>query len=97
MDCIKAIQVVGIPIFGFWYLRKHYIFLDKKEIKVPYGSYYQNIKTNKGKEILIFIPLFCFRRFLLAAVTVLFEDFLWGQLFVYIYSSMIMIVFIMVF
>ena len=69
--------------------------MGSDEIKTKFGTLYNNINfaSEHGKMAVINNFVFCARRFVLAFTTIFISDFLWLQLFIYLYSTLIVTTF----
>ena len=63
------------PVIAHRCLVKHKNNLGKDEVKVKYGSLYQNVRADNG-ESLRFTLYFCMRRLVFAGIIVLLKDYL---------------------
>ena len=78
-----------VPVFSIYYLRKHRKKLQKPEIKIKFGSLYENINTLHRRPLL-YMSFFCLRRFLLSVAIVWLPEFPLFQLAIYLASTIMM-------
>lgn len=69
---IKLCLVIFVPVFSLYFLSKNLNNLEDANLKIRYGTLYQNVHTDKKSIKANFI--FCLRRFLLAFATIYFSE-----------------------
>ena len=76
-----------MPIFSYLYLRKNFDKLDEPNFEKKYGTLYSNHSTKRAT-IILSLPIFCFKRFLIALGTVFINQPIAINIMIYIYSSL---------
>ena len=86
---VKFVLVVFVPIFAFKFLRTNFEQLNSGPFVQKYGTLYDNIVISPNHPLAInFVPNFALRRFVLAFSTVFFQDLLFLQLIMFIYTTL---------